>query len=42
VNLTGDPGPCSCPDLTEFETPVPCGRSIEPPVVADAVVGLLR
>ncbi len=41
VNLVGEPGPCSCPDLTEFEIPVPCGRSIEPAQVADAVVGLV-
>lgn len=38
ANLTGDPGPCQCPDLGEFELPVPCGRSIDPAAVAEAVI----
>lgn len=42
VNLVGAPGPCACAGLTEFETPVPCGRAIEPERVADAVLGLPR
>jgi ADP-heptose:LPS heptosyltransferase len=42
VNVTGAPGPCDCPDLTEFETPVPCGLAIEPATVVDSVVELVR
>ena len=41
VNITGEPGPCACPGLTEFELPVPCGRAIAAETVADAVLGLL-